>query len=607
LCSVSCRGTAPLALLREAEGTVERDYDARRLAWEPAPVGAKFSLGDGIQTQASARALLALDDGAQLMLEPKTLIRFSDTPPAVPALAFDVELGAARLEASGRPVALQTRGGLARLRAGSRVILTSADSGVRFRVEVGQAVFGEAAPLEPGDSVLINARGQLETSSGAAGNTAAAALVLPGVPAVTTAFLARVNGAHASVRGAAGWTNLPAGSVPLEAGTALRVGPKTTIELQHGLESATLGADGRYVVAPSAGVLVSAQSGSIQVHNSAAVRIQVPGGVIVVAEQGEARIDLRRNMARVAARLREITLEGPDGATSVRPGETAEFGADGHTTVRGRSLDYADFELDAGETVTLHDPAPPSATRFRFGEICPTGGTIQILTEKGVQQYAVGDQSVSIALPPGSHRYELHCAGAAAAPEAKGRVVVLKDAGTRRLAKHPPAATLQADGRDYTVLYQNRLPDLNVLWPGAPQTADISLTHESPGKTETLSLDSASHTFTSGQIAEGRHVFTFTGGGKISRKTSVDVRFDNASPTASLNTPPSLGAPPGQAVQVSGTALRGWEVRVEGQRVATDAEGRFSQTATVPSERRALAVSLSHPERGTHVYLRRAQ
>ena len=58
-------------------------------------------------------------------------------------------------------------------------------------------------------------------------------------------------------------------------------------------------------------------------------------------------------------------------------------------------------------------------------------------------------------------------------------------------------------------------------------------------------------------MREGRHDFYFTGGGKVSRHTRVDIQFDNAAPTATLDAPAARALEPGDALTISGMALPG--------------------------------------------------
>jgi hypothetical protein len=355
-------------------------------------------------------------------------------------------------------------------------------------------------------------------------------------------------------------------------------------------------------VAPRPDVLVKASSGTLSAGSAERVRVAVPGGVIVVAPRGKVNIQVqKKGGARVAVEAREAVLETQRGTETLSAGEEASLAADGLISVEGRSLDYADLEIDAGEAVVIHDPSPPTAVRFSFGDACPEAGVLQILGGS----FATGRGAVALAMKAGNHRYELRCESSRASVVRRGRVSVVKDGGTRALARHPPSTVLQADGRNYTVLYQNRLPKITLAWPSPPAKGGATLVHEFGGKGEKLQLGSPSHTFASGQLEEGKHAFYFVGGGKISRQTSLSIKFDNAAPTASLNTPVQVPARSGEALTVSGTALPGWDVHVEGQPAKRDAQGRFFQATVMPAERRAVVIRISHPERGTHVYLRR--
>jgi hypothetical protein len=326
--------------------------------------------------------------------------------------------------------------------------------------------------------------------------------------------------------------------------------------------------------------------------------------VIVVAPRGQVNVHVSaKGRARVAVESREAVLETPRGSETLSPGEQASLDADGRISVEGRSLDYADFELQTGESVVVHDPSPPTAVRFVFGDACPETGVLQL--HGASKSFAAGGASVALPMKTGSYRYELRCESSGSKVVRHGRVNVLKDRGTRALAVHPPATVLQADGRNYTVLYQNRLPKITLAWPSPPSGGGIQLVHELAGKTATLQLSEPSHTFPSGRLQEGKHLFHFIGGGKISRQTSLSILFDNAAPAASLNTPASVQARSGDALTVSGTALPGWDVEIEGQAARRDAQGRFSQATVMPKERRSVVIRISHPERGTHVYLRR--
>jgi hypothetical protein len=164
---------------------------------------------------------------------------------------------------------------------------------------------------------------------------------------------------------------------------------------------------------------------------------------------------------------------------------------------------------------------------------------------------------------------------------------------------------VNTDGREYTVLYQNLLPQVTVRWPNAPQGGSYTLVVTSSGKTHRVTSASANHSFASGRLGEGSHSFQWmTSSGRKSRPSRATIRFDNAAPKASIVSPANGGFGPGASVAVSGIALPGWQVRAQGETLAMDGQQRFS--GTVQSGPRGIILQFSHPDRGVHYYLRRA-
>jgi hypothetical protein len=352
-------------------------------------------------------------------------------------------------------------------------------------------------------------------------------------------------------------------------------------------------------------VLVEASEGSLEAGSEVVVRIAVPGGVIVVAPTGLVNVTLGKAGTTLDVQARQASVEGRDEPQQVRAGQRATLDASGELSIQGRGLEDADVEITAGESVVIHDPAPPTAVRFRFPGVCPDLAVLQLSRSGKPGQYAVGEGSVALAVSRGTQRYELHCAADRARVVKQGRLSVLTDDGSRRVAARAPATTLTVDGHRYTILYQNRLPVLTLTWPDAPLGSPLELTHSFAGTEEKLIPSEPRHTFESGSLREGRHDFYFTGGGKVSRHTRVDIQFDNAAPTATLDAPSARALEPGDTLTISGIALPGWQVQVGEQRAVQDDQGRFSLPTTWPNETRAMAVRLSHPDRGIHLYVRR--
>jgi ferric-dicitrate binding protein FerR (iron transport regulator) len=605
----SCQSPPPLATLLGKTGEVVRDYQSTQNQWTAAAVGAEFSVGDAVRTQEKAAADLKLDDGSVLRLEADTLVRFLDRKPGSEEQAVDLVSGAATLEAGSEGALLRTSIGSARLSGGGKMVLRRGEGSVLYKVLVGQAHVESAAgamDVTAGQEVAISlGNAQLELSP-----DAKPAPEAPEEPAPTGPIVAQIKGTTVSLTapGAKAPVRLKPGSATLGAGSLVVVGKGSRVELSQGDQSATLNADGRYVVG-AGGHLVSVEQGSYTIRSERPVRIDVPGGVIVTA--GGA-LSLRREAAATAVSVETGTAElrGRNRETVVA-GETGKLTDAGQATVGGRGLNYADLNLNAGQGLVVHDPAPPTAIRFLFAHKCGEG----IVRLKGPKATAAGDDvargkdAVALAVGPGQVSYELACVdeqGHIGPAVASGTVTVLADAGTKPVPQKAPSTFVDVNGRSYTVLYQNQLPQVTVRWSPAPAGVSGFKLHVSGGgRTRTLSSQQASYTFGSGSLGEGSHTLYFEGGGRVSRKTSINLSFDNATPTVALQTPANTGVGPGGSLHLVGTALPGWSVAVDGRPIGLDADGRFSVSANMPGDGRPLGVYLTHPTRGSHVYLRR--
>jgi hypothetical protein len=613
---IACSGPPPLATLTHEKGRVERDSAAATEAWQEARVGAEFVLGDGVRTLAGASASLALDDATRLDLRATTTVRFSSTRPAPHSHAFDVQTGAASVQAGEQAVIVHTRIGPARVERGSTILLEPSASGLRFEVHVGRAAFGASESFEAGARVTIDEAGEVSSVSGD-GNASRAALARANVTLAdpTGAITAIVRGNGATVRTGEGWAPLAEGGSRLASGAELETTALTSIEIERDGQRAVLGGNGHYVLG-NGSVLVSVQGGSVLAGGQTALRVEVPGGVILIAAGGQAMLDVSSEGTQVASRALDAVVETGERHERVGMGHSAWLAGTGRLRHDaeppsgeegpGDALDFADLAIASGTSAIVHDPSPPTAVRFEFGDTCAGPGSVQLLSAGRRVKRGSSQGGVALSVPKGTYRYELRCA-ADRKRALGGSITVLSDAATRSIASKPPRTALVADGRKYTVLYQNRLPAIELSWPNAPVTAGLRLVHELAGTSESVALKQPRHQFESGELAEGQHTFYFDAGGSVSRQTSVDIVFDNAAPRASLLLPPVLEQKPGEPVPVAGTALPGSEVWVEGERVPLDARGRFSRNSALPLERRALVIKLVQPGRGTHYYLRRGR
>lgn len=611
LTSCRCGDDGVLATLESRAGQVDRDTKAQERAWRDAAVGAAFSMGDAVRTREASTALLALDDGSHLSVRPKTVLRFSDSPPKAGEQGFDVETGEALLEVGDAGLILRTSLGLARIDGKSQVLVRRTTGGVRFEVHVGRAVLetpdGKRNELEQGQGIVVGVgHAVLDPPQPPASVSAPDAAAV--LNSVSGDVAGHVVGAGVSVQrpSAASFDALLPGAVLLPSGSTVKVKQGSTLTLERGGASAALAGDGTYLVGGADGTLVQVQRGSVALSGGR-TRIAVPGGVIVTSAGSAASVETLRQGSRVRVTKQHVSVDTPKGTERVDAGQEALLGGSGEIELAGKGLDYADISINSGESPVVHDPKPPTAVRILFQGACPEGGTVRVQGKAGA--FASGADAVALPFAAGRHAYALYCLGSGAAeraPVSRGTLTVVHDAGMRPMPQKPPSTAVEADGRTYTVMYQNQLPQVSLRWSKAPEGAGFVLAHRSAAGSRSYKVSTPTYSFRSGALPEGSHTFYFEGGGKVSRQTTVQIRFDNAAPTASLQTPVALGVKQGESVNISGVAQPGWSVQINGNSATLDGQQRFNQKAEMPRTERALAVRLTHPQRGTHIYVRRA-
>lgn len=326
-------------------------------------------------------------------------------------------------------------------------------------------------------------------------------------------------------------------------------------------------------------------------------RLEVLAGTIVIEAGDGARSYTTGARVEIAMGGVIVEEEGPRDASAPPPPPVDA--AQPEAIVEPTGPAQVDVVLDAGESAVLHDPRPPTAVGVRIK--CPDRGYLDVST-RGDWKSAIttsGHHGVSGELPAGTHRYRVRCGDDV---EASGKLVVRRDAAGKELPARPPRNMLDADGRRYTVLYQNRLPELVLRWPDAPASTSYTLRVVTGGKERSISVKSARHTFSSGELGEGTHRWWFEGGGERSPETTVAIDFDNAAATVYLRRVDVSGS----TVRVEGAAVPDARVLLEDDPVGLDAQQRFSATGTITTGRRALALRIATPSSGVHYYVLRA-
>ena len=377
-----------------------------------------------------------------------------------------------------------------------------------------------------------------------------------------------------------------------------------------------------------AGLQLNVQTGAAKVVAAEeALAIQTELGVAVLQAGSELRVRPAKRGQRYEVTMGRATLTTEDGQ-QLNVGQGESIGANEPAPDAGLPPPAAsepeepqpqaseglvaggDVQVPAGGSAVVFDPGPPSLVQIAIPESCRFGASVLVRGHKQPIRLSPGH---ALSLPGGTHDYQLGCTSESGEPgpsQWHGSLRVVKNPGTAQLPRSAPRNTLEADGRSYTVLFQNLLPVLEVRWPGAPEASQYRLLVQLPtGRELSLDLKAPVHVFAAGELPEGRHQLHFEQlpRGARSRQTTIDLRFDNASPAASLKLPPVAGFDPGAAVKIAGIALPGAQVSVLGQRLPLDAQGRFAGDAPVPPGTQAIAVRIQHPRTGVRYYVRRVR
>jgi hypothetical protein len=338
---------------------------------------------------------------------------------------------------------------------------------------------------------------------------------------------------------------------------------------------------------------ISAQGGG--------TRLDVIVGRVTIDDDGEQReVTAGSNLELTA------TAASPKITPEVSPLSTGSVAhADSEANPGGPSAPgRAELVFAAPESATIHTASPPVDVRIALTP-CETGTAALEVSGPGgrkVLSPSRGAQHVLARLVAGVHRLKVRC-GKQAGPERVLRVQ--RDPATMELPKTAPKVEVEADGRRYTVRYQNVLPAVVFVWPSAPPAARYTLTVRRKNHEQQYDLNAPRHALRTGELGEGDHEFTFRSDDGRSARGNLRIVFDNMARSAYLSSPIEGSAAAGGSVSVAGAALLRSEVSVQGTQVPLDAQGRFRTTLPSDSAKGTVSVRVSHPVTGVHYYLRR--
>lgn len=603
-------GSKPTAIaeLTRADGTVERQ---RGLAgWSMAFLGTQYFLGDAARTGQDT-AELKVGGSARIVMQGNTTLRFGGTPGQA---RITVEGGAIDLSGTGsysfdvgdvtlshstvRIRSNDHRGSSIELRLGDDARFAPRN-GQSFDLEIGvpRQVGGDPAPPidagvpdAPAIDLAADAAAQDEPVAGAA---------------------IEITGPRAELLspGATGWRPLVAGAARLAPGSAVRLGTGTTARLTAGATVLELAGGARARLDQALGVALEA--GAARVSATEPSSVAIPGGALGLAGAPGAPADAKLETAapgtKVAMQRGSATLSGSGSAElAISRGETALLTRAGAIRVIEAIPGYFDLRVVAGESFQIHDPRPPTAVRFQFDGRCPGGGIIELDRDPGFRAAKVsgGRDAANALVRPGVQLYRLRCTsnGGEGGAVASGRIAVFRDDGRRPLPRTQGVNDIDADGRNYTISYQSAIPNVRI------RVGELGPLHRlhlvSAGKDQTFESTTPSVVVPGGQLHEGSYSYWVERDGVRQGKLStLTIDFDQTSPQVYVESPIDGRPWPGD-IDVRGAVLPGWTAAVDAVTIPVDPQRRFAAKVGIPVGN-ALAIRLSHPQRGVHYYLRR--
>jgi hypothetical protein len=607
------KAPAPAGVIAQITGSVARGPAAGELL--PAAVGTKLFLGDYVRTDPHSTALLALEGGGKVAMEPDStvVLRARDG-----RLQLEVGAGAAVLDGEGTYALEMGQVNLVDGRV--RVAATNGKPSVELVLGHGTLLeSGQERRLEMGQVVLLD-MGKVSVTQVDAAVAPDAAAVVPVdaavAPVETVAVEITGDGAEALLPDEKQWTKLPAGAGTLPARAKLRVNAKSSATLTAPGAILALGGGSRVALGEHLAIAIEVGKVVSTIEAGHTVELAVPGGTVTpvtTATSGaETRVDVdAKGNTRVAALAGDAKLTGKRPGTP--PLELAA-GASGLLRAKGNAERgdtvvpaYFDHELDAAAlpAVTIHDPAGATALRFTFADKCPGTGAVEVDTDSSFRmpRITAGKDAANLLLRAGSWSYRVRCGGVGT-PVASGRIIIIRDRGTRPLPDDPLRFPIDADGRTYRMSYQSRIPDVQIRAKGTGVSYELHFV-AAEGKEQVFKNATGTFVIPGTSLRELTYTFYTLVDGKKSKVSTLIVGFDQTAAQVYIEAPVDGRAWPAQ-IEVRGATLPGWTAQIAGTPVPSDpGTRRFHTTIAAPTQARAIAIVLAHAQRGVHVYLRR--
>ncbi len=579
--------------------------------WKGVNAGTTFVDGDALRTSEDGVARLSI--GAEILrVGNDTTVYFGKK------IKFDGEL-----EIGAGAVDIGLDFGDATITSSGRIRIIRRDKTMRFVVVSGGATIERGQQIDSltsGQELELHIKeGRLETLEPVHIDAEILDASVPQVDSgvgVVPSIRVTSRGRRSRIRGVDGgsWATLKQGEQELVGKNEVEVKRRSTLVFTRGTEKVTLHGPARAIIDPSSDNFIHIKNGRAEAHaKDREVIIAVPGGSIKLFSgpvPTRTSIEVNSRGTKADVRSGKISIRSGDSEETVRLGESARLQR-GRIEVLDRAPSTSQITLPPQGNSHLHVITTPTNVRINFQMHCKRA-VVEIAQGRSFRrtsQRREGEGSAIVTLKKGKNKYQVRCYQDGVlqrTPVATGSLTIRKDSGSRPLPKRAPANRIDTDGRNYTVVFQNRLPAITIRWKDAP-TANKYQLKVVPRKGKTLSTTTSKpkYSFRAGQLREDVYEYWFSSSGRESKHSHLTISFDNAASTGYLSSPPANRKLDSDTAQVKGAAVLGWSVFVGAKRLTLDKQHRFDERVPVGSE--GLAVRFSHPKYGNHYYLRNRQ
>lgn len=570
-----------IAKLEQMTAQVER-MPREAAPWQGAHVGDTFVLGSAVRTGAASTAKLRVGKSGKLDVSPNAVVYFTRTP-GRERNDLRVEAGTVELEAGEEAVGI----GEAVLEPGGKATLESSLEGTTLTVRVGRAVI-EDNVIEEGERVTI----------GTAGKAVAEARPDAAVARREAEIRATVKDKAVMATSSAGERELAVGDHQVEADTALTTQAGGALELE--------GAAGRVQTTGASKLRVGDTSYDLGDGRFAlgaapdAAIATIPGGSVTVTA-GTAWLEIAGKIATVDAISGDVTFETAKGKQTITRGQSATLAASGDVKVFPAPPASTVVTVAAGESPSIHDARAPTAVRVTFDD-CKGNAVLEVAKDRAFKATFArtsGTRSAAVLVPAGAFSYRVRCDDGTVTA---GTLRVDRESGRAPLPKTAARTAVEMDGREYTILYQNLLPQVTLAWRNAPPKPSYTFVIKpAKGAEKRINNPGATLKLPAGDLSEGSYTTWVEAVlGARSEQSRIVIEFDNAAPSASI-----AAEVRDKAIHVKGTVIDGSTVSGGGTTIALDRHLRFESDLVAGDGEAGIGVRIAHPKAGIHYYVMR--